>query len=196
MNKKDVIEFFNLLADSWDENQTRSDEIINKILDNAELSKGKSESKSVLDVACGTGFLIPDYKDRGIKDIIAIDISPKMIEIARNKFPDINFICGDVEDTKFNKKFDAIVVYNAFPHFPDGKELIKNLSELLNEGGTLTIAHGLSREKLSKHHSGSAKHVSNGLMSASDLSEIFQFYNLKVTTKIDDEIMYQVVGKR
>ncbi len=196
MEKTDVIKFFDSLAAGWDEGQEKNDEIINLILDNAKLNKGSSDNKSVLDVACGTGFLIPDYKDRGIKDITAIDISPRMIEIAKGKFPDVNFICGDAENTDFDKKFDAIVVYNAFPHFIDGEALINRLSNFLNENGTLTIAHGLSRERLSKHHSGSANKVSKGLMSAKELSEIFDKAYLSVTTLIDDDRMYQVVGKR
>ena len=53
---KEVIEFFDRLAPGWDAEMIRSDEIINTILNNAEVT----EWKDVLDVACGTGVLIPD----------------------------------------------------------------------------------------------------------------------------------------
>jgi len=86
------------------------------------------------------------------------------------------------------------VVYNAFPHFPDPERLIKNLSGLLKPGGTLTVAHGMSREKIDAHHHGSAHHVSNGLMTAEDLASIFKEY-LTVTTMISNDRMYQVVGQ-
>ena len=63
----------------------------------------------------------------------------------------------------------------------------------LKPGGTLTVAHGMSRAKLDRHHSGSASKVSVGLMSEEDLASIFET-KLQVTVKISNERMYQVVG--
>ena len=190
---KEVIEFFDRLAPSWDAEMIRSDEVINTILDNAEVT----EEKDILDVACGTGVLIPDYIKRNVASVTGIDISPKMAEIARAKFLQerVTILCGDVETTAFDRLFDCIVVYNAFPHFPDQERLIRILSGLLRPGGTLTVAHGMSREKIDAHHHGTASHVSNGLMPADDLAVIFGKH-LTVTTVISDERMYQVVGKK
>ena len=190
---KEVIEFFDRLASGWDAETLRSDEIINTILDNAAVTGGKG----ILDVACGTGVLIPDYLKRNVASVTSIDISPKMAEIAKEKFKQerITILCGDVESTAFDRLFDCIVVYNAFPHFPDPERLIRILSGLLRPGGTLTVAHGMSREKIDAHHHGTASHVSNGLMPADDLAVIFGKH-LTVTTVISDERMYQVVGKK
>ena len=190
---KEVIEFFDRLAPGWDAEMVRSDEIIGRILDNAAVAEGKD----VLDVACGTGVLIPDYLKRKVASVTGIDISPKMAEIAKAKFPqpEVTILCGDVETADFGKQFDCIVVYNAFPHFPDPERLIKTLSGLLKPGGTLTVAHGMSREKIDAHHHGAAGHVSNGLMSAEELAAIFAGH-LAVTAAISDDRMYQVAGKR
>ena len=191
IEKKEVIEFFDRLASDWDAGLIRNEEIINTILDNAGVTAGKD----VLDVACGTGVLIPDYLKRKVRSVTGIDISPKMAEIAKEKFPleQVTILCGDVETTEFGKKFDCIVIYNAFPHFPDPERLIKRLSGLLQTGGTLTVAHGMSREKIDAHHHGTAHHVSNGLMSADDLAAIIEKH-LAVSTVLSDEKMYQVVG--
>ena len=190
---KEVIAFFDRLAPGWDAEMIRNDEIINTILDNAGVAAGKD----VLDVACGTGVLIPDYLKRGVGSVTGIDISPRMAEIAREKFPqpEITILCGDVETTDFQKQFDCIVLYNAFPHFPEPERLIAKLAAWLKPGGTLTVAHGMSREKIDAHHHGSASHVSNGLMSAEDLAQIFKKH-LSVSAVVSDERMYQVVGKR
>ncbi len=190
---KEVIEFFDRLAPGWDAEMIRNDEIINTILDNAGVKAGKE----ILDVACGTGVLIPDYLKRGVASVTGIDISPKMAAIAKEKFPqaEVEILCGDVETTDFGKQFDCIVVYNAFPHFPDPERLIANLSCLLKPGGTLTVAHGMSREKIDAHHHGSASHVSNGLMSAEDLAKIF-VRHLNVTLIRSNERMYQVIGQK
>lgn len=190
---KEVIEFFDRLAPGWDADMVRNDAIIGTILDNA----GVTEGKDVLDVACGTGVLIPDYMKREVASVTGIDISPKMAEIAKAKFPqpEVTILCGDVETTDFGKPFDCIVVYNAFPHFPDPERLIERLSGLLRPGGTLTVAHGMSRERIDAHHHGAASHVSNGLMSAEKLAAIFEMY-LNVTTTISNDQMYQVVGAK
>ena len=193
IDREDVVRFFDRLAPDWDAEMIRSDEIISAILENAGVSAGKD----VLDVACGTGVLIPDYLKRNVASVTAIDISPKMAEIAKGKFPQekVAVLCGDVEAVDFGKQFDCIVVYNAFPHFPDPERLIGTLSGLLKPGGTLTVAHGMSREKIDAHHSGSASHVSNGLMSAEELCAIFEKH-LAVTACVSDERMYQVVGEK
>ena len=190
---KEVIAFFDRLAPGWDADMVRNDAIIGTILDNA----GVTEGKDVLDVACGTGVLIPDYLKREVASVTGIDISPKMAEIAKAKFPqpEVTILCGDVETTDFGKPFDCIVVYNAFPHFPDPERLITRLSELLKPDGTLTVAHGMSREKIDAHHHGVASHVSNGLMPAESLAAIFEMY-LNVTTTISNDQMYQVVGAK
>lgn len=190
---KEVIEFFDRLAPGWDAEMIRNDTIINTILDNAGVQAGKD----ILDVACGTGVLIPDYLKRNVASVTGIDISPKMAAIAKEKFTqaEVEILCGDVETTEFGKMFDCIVVYNAFPHFPDPERLIAKLASLLKQGGMLTVAHGMSREKIDAHHHGAASHVSNGLMSAEDLNRIFAA-NLTVTTTVSDDRMYQVAGRK
>lgn len=192
MNKQDVIEFFDRLAPSWDADMIKNDVIIGKILDNAEVGEGQD----ILDVACGTGVMFPYYLERNVATVTGIDISPEMAKIAEDKFSDVSgvqVICGDVEKVSFDKKFDRIVVYNAFPHFPKPKRLIKILAGLLKENGRLTIAHGQSREAIDGHHKGSASKVSNGLMSAESLKKLFDPH-FEVEIMISNSRMYQVSG--
>ena len=190
---KDIIEFFDKYAPCWDEHMIRNEEVIKEILDNAGVRRGSR----VLDVACGTGVLIPEYLERGAEEVTAVDISPKMIEIARGKFkePNVQLIRADVMSDDMGTDYDSIVVYNAFPHFPNQKELIKRLSQLLKVGGRLTVAHGMSREWIEKHHEGAACKVSVGLMQADALADIFSDY-LDVLNVISDSRMYQVVGEK
>ena len=194
MQKQDVKDYFDSCAATWDAEQIRNEEIIGKILDNAEVGAGCD----VLDVACGTGVLFPYYLQRGVASVTGIDISPEMAKIAAGKYeaePRVQIICGDVEETVFDRKFDRIVVYNTFPHFPYPKHLIKVLAGLLKEDGRLTVAHGASRETVDSCHSGSAGKVSNGLMSAEDLVKLFDPH-FTVEVMISNRQMYQVSGVR
>ena len=191
MQKRDIIEFFDRCAPQWDADMIRHDDIIGKILDLGNVTSGKD----VLDVACGTGVLFPDYFARNVGSLTGIDISPEMVKITRSKFPQVEVFCADVEEAEFGKKFDCIMVYNAFPHFPNPEHLIRVLSDLLKPGGTLTVAHGMSRAQIDHHHEGAASKVSMGLMHEDDLATIFAKH-LTVTAKISDERMYAVCGKK
>ena len=192
MEKKDIIEFFDRCASSWDANMIKSDEIIGKILDNAEVGAGMT----VLDVACGTGVMFDYYLSRDVASITGIDIAPEMAKIAQSKYETeskVQVICGDVEEYDFGMLFDRIVVYNAFPHFPYPKRLIKTLAGLLKEGGRLTVAHGMSREAIDNHHSGEASRISMGLMSAESLKKLFDpYFDVEIT--VSNRFMYQVSG--
>ena len=193
MEQQAVIAFFDQAAAGWDAQLVRNEAVIGQILDNAGIHPGVS----VLDVACGTGVLIPDYLERGAAQVTAIDIAPEMVRIAREKFPqeNVRFVCGDAETAPLGEGFDAIVIYNAFPHFPDPERLVARLAALLAPGGRLTVAHGSSRADIDAHHHGAASRVSNGLMEAEALAAIFARH-LRVTDVISTDEMYQVVGER
>ncbi len=192
--KEEVRRFFDSCAGAWDEDLTVCAEKIGTILDNAQVGEGSR----VLDVGCGTGVLIPFYLSRNAAEITALDLSPEMIRLAREKFPQekIRFICGDADTAEVGNGFDAIVIYNAFPHIPDPGRTIRHLGSLLKIGGILTVAHGMSREKVdAHHHSERVRKVSCGLMEAEKLAELFA-ETLKVTAVISNEEMYQVAGMR
>ena len=192
MNKKDIIEFFDRCAPFWDADMIKNDEIIETILNNVEVQEGHH----VLDVACGTGVMFEHYLERNVASVTGIDISPEMAKIARSKYtdnPKVQVICGDAEEARFDRKFDRIVVYNAFPHFPYPKRLIKRLAGLLKEGGRMTIAHGMSRTAIDNHHSGSASKISNDLMAADQLKKLFDAH-FDVEIMISNDRMYQVSG--
>ena len=193
IEKQAVIDFFDRCAPTWDAEMIRSDRKINIILDNARVGAGSR----VLDVACGTGVLTPDYLARDVASVTAVDISPEMIRRAQDKLRDdrVQFLCGDVETLDVGRDFDAVVVYNAFPHFPDPERLVAHLASLLRPGGVLTVAHGMGRAAIDGHHKGRASAVSRGLMSAQELAAIFEKH-LTVTTVLSTEEMYQVAGEK
>lgn len=193
LNQHDILAFFDRCAPTWDDSLVHDDAKIATILDNAGVCRGCR----VLDVACGTGVLIGDYLARDVASVTAIDLSPEMVKRAAAKFPqkNVHILCGDVETAQFSEPFDCIVVYNAFPHFPDPQRLIAALAAHLAPRGRLTVAHGMSREALDRHHAGTASTVSLGLPPIAALAALFAPH-LAVTTKISDDRMYQIVGEK
>lgn len=191
MDKKDVIDFFNKCAPWWDDDMIRNVDVISTILDNGGIKSGID----VLDVACGTGVLFSDYLARNVSFVMGIDISDEMVKIARKKFPHIDVICGDIENTDFDRKFDAVMVYNAFPHFPEPARLIERLALLTKQGGRLSVAHSMSRAQLHQHHKNRASTVSIELLDENELSSLFSNW-FDVDVVISNDYMYQVSGIR
>ncbi|MCI2154502.1 class I SAM-dependent methyltransferase [Erysipelotrichaceae bacterium Oil+RF-744-GAM-WT-6] len=193
IRESDVISYFDQKAADWDSRMVRNEAVIASILDHADIHPGMD----ILDVACGTGILIPDYLKRRASSITGIDISPNMIAEAEKKFrqPEVTLICTPAETYEPEKKFDAIMVYNALPHFRDPQALIAHLSDLLKPDGTLTVAHGLSRKRINEHHAGMNTSLSEDLMSIEELSELFSEF-LEVIYTNSDEQSYQATGRK
>ena len=189
MDKETIRDFFNNFAPQWDNEPIAEKEIIDTVLDNG----GIKENVDILDVACGTGVLFPYYLERKVKSITAVDISPEMVKIAKSKFPQADVICGDAENFTFPHQFDAIMIYNAFPHFPEPEKVIENLSKHLKSGGKISIAHGLSKKELDEIHMKSAGKVSNILPECEELAEMLKPY-FNVDIMISNDKMYQVSG--
>ena len=193
IRESDVISYFDQKAADWDSRMVRNEAVIASILDHADIHPGMD----ILDVACGTGILIPDYLKRRASSITGIDISPNMLAEAEKKFrqPEVTLICTPAETYEPEKKFDAIMVYNALPHFRDPQALIAHLSDLLKPDGTLTVAHGLSRKRINEHHAGMNTSLSEDLMSIEELSELFSEF-LEVIYTNSDEQSYQATGRK
>jgi ubiquinone/menaquinone biosynthesis C-methylase UbiE len=104
----------------------------------------QSGSYNILDMGCGIGQLIremqEEFKGFHIK-YTGVDISPKMIEIARDKDNNSTYINCSIDDfTASNTKFDIIVCSHSFPYYPDKEATIQKFSNLLKEEGHLLLA--------------------------------------------------------
>jgi len=140
------------------------------------------ENSTALEVGGGTGdltpFLLKEIKPNG--QLIFLDISPKMIEVAKTKlrkFKNIEFVTGDIHTFKSKKKVDTILIFNTFPHLFDKKTAFRNCHEMLKPGGKLIICHNESRMSICLHHV--KKAVS---LSISDFPEDDEVHNLLVTS--------------
>lgn len=193
MDKARVQQFFDACAPTWDAGTIRPEGVIARILDGAGVAPGKT----VLDVACGTGVLFDDYLARGAAHVTAIDLSPAMCAIAREKAAGkaITVLCGDAEKHEFAETFDCVMIYNAFPHFPDPARAIAALAPLVTPGGTLTIAHGMSRAQLAEHHAGAASAVSVLLPEVDELAALLP-EGFAPVVQVSNGEMYQLTARR
>lgn len=165
-----VAEYFDAAAEGWDKKSRPDPAILEKIADVACISA----DKTVLDAGCGTGVMFPVYFGRNVRSVTAVDVSPNMLREAEKKYPGhgVSFVCSDVADISTEKVFDCVVVHNAFPHFLRQREAMDKLRELTAVGGTLTVAHSISRAAVLQCHR-AVPDISLRLPEAQTVAEMF-----------------------
>lgn len=81
----------------------------------------------MLEIACGSGRLLNDLKP---SVGVGVDFSPKMIEIARSKYPDLRFIQADAHELELDEQFDVIILSDAVNDFWDVQLVFEKLKQL------------------------------------------------------------------
>ncbi|MDP3057629.1 MAG: class I SAM-dependent methyltransferase [bacterium] len=90
------------------------------------------ENGKFLDIGCGTG-LITRHLPPGST---GLDINPRNLEKAKKYAPQINFVEGDAEKTKFpNETFDLIVCTEVLEHFLDPSKTLREIKRILKPEG-------------------------------------------------------------
>ncbi|CAM3167608.1 class I SAM-dependent methyltransferase [Streptobacillus felis] len=100
----------------------------------------KNKKLKVLDLGCGTGTLASMFSKDG-HSVTAVDISDDMIEIAKNKYSelDIEFLKGDITKDTFGEEYDLIMcnfdTVNYFENLKEFQFFLKNAHKSLKKDG-------------------------------------------------------------
>ena len=95
--------------------------------------------RRVLDAGCGTGALAVEAARRGA-DVVAIDLSPKLVDLARQRMPvsfahgSLDFRSGDMLDVKLGA-FDHVVAMDSVIHY-ETQDAVAALSRLAERTST------------------------------------------------------------
>ncbi|QNL51824.1 class I SAM-dependent methyltransferase [Olivibacter sp. SDN3] len=139
--KKNVFEAYNVIADWFFENRYKG--IMEKAyLDNLIDNIGKGAN--VLDLGCGTGIPIMNYLLLQGMQVVGVDASYRMLEIAKRNFPSTDFIQADMRQLLLSEKFDAIIAWHSFFHLPpeDQPSMFQIFKNHLNSNGVLLFTSG------------------------------------------------------
>ena len=108
-------------------------QFIPHLIDDAKVTAGMS----VLDVACGPGYLSATAKELGAIPI-GIDFSEKMIAIAKEMFPDTPFRQGDAQELPFeDRSFDRVLINFGLLHLSHPEKACAEACRVLKSGGRL-----------------------------------------------------------
>ena len=186
-------EFFDIQSSSWDEKERATASSLRLLLKDIPIQKGDK----VLDLACGTGIFTPFLYEKTDCDVLGLDLSPKMIEKAKEKYqdnPHLHFESGDF--LRFEGEgFDWIVVFNAYPHFLDVDAFVQQAYRVLKPKGHLLILHNLSRFELMATHAGCAHPYSRDLDSALEEGRKWE-PNFKILEAKEGDHLFLLLGEK
>ena len=156
INKAEYELFDSLSAEWWDENgkfkvlhqirPLRIQYILNQLKD-LDLKNIK-----ILDLGCGGGLVSESLSRLGAK-VTGIDFVANNINIARHHSIKsklkIDYIHGDIEKIKMNKKFDLIIMFEILEHVNNWKKLLLKIDKNLKKDGKIIIST-INRNLISK----------------------------------------------
>ncbi len=102
-------------------------------------SAGVGEGQRVLDVACGTGVLAREGRERGAR-VVGLDINEGMLAVAR-RHDGVEWVHGAAEELPFDdESFDAVVCQFGLMFFTDRAEALREMRRVLTPGGRMVVA--------------------------------------------------------
>lgn len=96
------------------------------------------KGSKVLEIGCGTGELLNSVKPSlGV----GVDISPKMVDIARRNFPHLTFVVQDAECFDLGGTFDYVILSDVIGYFDDVQQAFKLLHGVMGPRSRVVITY-------------------------------------------------------
>lgn len=171
-SSKDVLDFYDLYAESWDERfgDTESVKEFHKIrLDSFFKLADLSKNKTCAELGVGTGPYVTEIAPL-VKNLICIDGSKGMLDVLGKKVKRLNNIqlkqidlSKPLEKSPF--KVDVLYFFGLIEHVINMDNLMENCKLMLNEGGKIVI---ISSNGLSPWYHGIRKPFRGGIHCTTD----------------------------
>ena len=190
MDNNNIKEFFNRVAVNYVHEDSR---FIDDLLDSLMVTR----CHRILDLGCGKGIISEKLATRNNGEVVALDLSSEMLKYAKEKINDdrVKFVNADFYEYD-DEPFDAIVCFDAFPHFMDVEGYVNKANQLLKEDGLLAIIHDIGRGELNTHHKQHALGVSRPLSSPEEEMKQFLKYFKPIELSETDTYYKLIMVKR
>lgn len=190
---------FDALAPRWD--SLKPDSLVAAAVERGLVLLGSVSGLRVVDLGCGTGRLESVLLPRlGDGTVVAVDFSPAMIEQASRRCDDsrVKWLCRDVLATGLKPgSADLVLCFDAFPHFPDGAAVLREVARWLRTDGAFLIWHDVGREQLASVHRRAGPPVDDDLLPpVGDLATLARSAGLRVELAEEDERSYTLLARR
>jgi demethylmenaquinone methyltransferase/2-methoxy-6-polyprenyl-1,4-benzoquinol methylase len=100
---------------------------------------GVGRGDAVLDLAGGTGTSAAPLADRGVR-VVACDLSLGMLQVGRQRRPDLAFVAGDALALPFaDGAFDAVTISFGLRNVPDVDAALREMLRVTRPGGRVVV---------------------------------------------------------
>lgn len=145
----------------------------------------KINGKKILDVGCWI-WTYTNYLAIKWFDVLWIDYSDQMLNIAKKEYPKVKFKKMDIKDFQWNEKFNGIVCANSLFHIQKNyvSNILHKFYELLKPNGKILFIllnwewEGFQKEPFDKN-----------------LSTFVNYYSMDEFTTILDKIWFNTINK-
>ncbi len=157
----------------------------------------------ILEPGCGTGRLTEILSDRvgEAGSVVALDISPGMIEEARrriDKRENVEIHLCAMEDFPLEENsYDLILCHQVFPHFEDKERILTIFWRALKINSRLIVIHFINFEEINELHRKAGTAVEADVMPGEmDMRRLFDDSGLDVEFILDDHLGYLLSALR
>jgi ubiquinone/menaquinone biosynthesis C-methylase UbiE len=200
MNGEAKRAYFDGIADQWD--GWGDQEVLAGRLAAGLEGMGLEPHETVVDVGCGTGNLSRAVLVRlsAAGRIVAVDISTRMLEVAKKKVrdPRVQWINVDAARLPLREgSVDRVLCYSVWPHFDRPAAAVEEFLRVLRPGSMLHIWHLASRRRINEIHASAGEAVRGDLLpDAAAVSRLLEEGGFTVTEACDGEEHYLVTAKK
>ncbi|MEH2487019.1 class I SAM-dependent methyltransferase [Bradyrhizobium sp. AZCC 2230] len=200
-DKQKEIEFFDghAAADSYDVFTPESN--MRLIETCTRLAKLKSGAR-VADLGCGSGVFTDLLRQQGYVPV-GLDISPKLIGLGRTKYPNVEFLEGDVEHLPFETgSLDGVLLSGLVHHLPDPTLCAAEAFRALKPGGSFVAFDPnrmnpfmyLYRDRSSPFYSSVGVTENERPVLAHQIASVFQRSGFEVGTDYISDLNYRYLA--
>lgn len=149
--------------------------------------EGVPSGGTVLDLGCGMGEPIAAYVLRAGHAVIGVDTSPSLIAMARARFPQAEWIVGDMRTLALGKRVDGLLAWDSFFHLTaqDQREMFGVFARHAAPAARLMFTSGTSEgESIGSYHGEPLYHAS---LAPDEYESLLQGAGFRVDAHVADD---------
>jgi len=201
-DKLKEVEFFNQHAEKEEDYNVFTDASNLKIIQTCLTFSELPNQAKVVDLGCGAGIFTNLLRSLGL-DVSGIDISERLVEVARKKYPQIKFTVGDVEKLPFpDESFDGVFLSGILHHLPDTTLCATEVLRILKPGGVFVAFDPnrynpfmyLYRDRSSPLYSNKGVTENERPIVAAEVADVFVRVGFQVSTDYLSGLKYRYIA--
>lgn len=185
---------YNSIADKYSRVREKDWKEFNFLFDKYLLQNDK-----VLDLGCGNGRFYSAFKNKNV-DYLGIDVSSKLIEIARNSYPEGKFEVSSVNSI-LSDSFDKVYSIAVLHHIPSRElrlNFLKEIRRVLKDDGCIVLTVWNLKDKIKKINFLDWFRLDKGdvfLPWYGSRDTYFHCFNLEELIQLIKEVGFEVIDK-